>query len=93
MSKVKNIVIVCIVIIFYGAVALALVSSPDVEDYIAAHHWNRGYIVKSGDTLWQIASKLNSSYDIRLVIAAIEKANGIDSFLKVNQKIKLPDIK
>lgn len=48
-------------------------------------------IVKYGDTLWSIASKVNSGRDIREVIYDIQNINGIKSAsIKPGDKIYIP---
>ena len=39
---------------------------------------SRTYVVRSGDTLWSIATRFEPSEDPRVVVAAIASANGVD---------------
>lgn len=52
------------------------------------------YMVRPGDTLWDIASNLDSKMDIRELIFIIEKINNIDSsdYLQIGQSIQLPQL-
>jgi nucleoid-associated protein YgaU len=38
----------------------------------------RTYVIRSGDTLWSIATRFEPSEDPRVVVAAIASANGLD---------------
>ena len=48
-------------------------------------------MVKRGDTLWEIAEAINSDLDPRLMVAAIKKVNEIETMIRVNQKIVIPE--
>jgi len=76
---------------FLLAFAILCFSQPGLDDYIELQDWERVHFVNRGETLWEIACELSDNdYDIRLVVAAIKEVNGIDSLLKVNQKLILP---
>ena len=69
----------------------AILAQTGPNDIIEAHSWNEVYVVKRGDTLWEIAEEINSDLDPRLIVAAIKKVNEIDTMIRVNQKIVIPE--
>jgi nucleoid-associated protein YgaU len=69
----------------------AILAQTGPDDIIEAHSWNEVYVVKRGDTLWEIAEEINFDLDPRLMVAAIKKVNEIDTMIRVNQKIMLPE--
>ena len=53
----------------------------------------RTYVVRSGDTLWSIASRFEPSTDPRIVIDAITSANGVDpGALMPGQQLSIPSV-
>jgi nucleoid-associated protein YgaU len=67
-------VVVGLGLIGSGQVASALGSSGGTARRVVA----RTYLVREGDTLWAIASRLAPSQDPRPVIQAIQDANHVD---------------
>jgi nucleoid-associated protein YgaU len=61
------------------------------DDIIDSYRWKEVYVVKRGDTLWEIAEEINSDLDPRLMVAAIKKVNEIETMIRVNQKIVIPE--
>jgi Tfp pilus assembly protein FimV len=52
---------------------------------------SRTYVVRPGDTLWSIATRLEPSTDPRVVIDAITSANGVDpGALVPGQQLSIP---
>jgi len=58
-----------------GQVASALGSHGDAVQRVS----QRTYVVRQGDTLWAIASRIAPAGDPRPVIQAIQDANGVDA--------------
>ena len=58
-----------------GQVASALGSHGDGVQRVS----QRTYVVRQGDTLWAIASRIAPAGDPRPVIQAIQDANGVDA--------------
>jgi Tfp pilus assembly protein FimV len=53
----------------------------------------RTYVVRSGDTLWSIATRLEPSTDPRVVIDAITSANGVEpGALVPGQQLSIPSV-
>ena len=53
----------------------------------------RTYVVRPGDTLWSIATRLEPSTDPRLVIDAITSANGVDpGALVPGRQLSIPSV-
>ena len=69
----------------------AILAQTGPDDIIDSYSWNEVYVVKRGDTLWEIAEEINSDLDPRLIVAAIKKVNEIDTMIRVNQKIVIPE--
>lgn len=52
---------------------------------------DRSVVVRSGDTLWSIASDLGGDGDVRAVIDEIQRLNGLDDgHLQPGQELRLP---
>jgi nucleoid-associated protein YgaU len=52
---------------------------------------DRSVVVRSGDTLWSIASDLGGNGDVRAVIDEIQRLNGLDGgHLQPGQELRLP---
>lgn len=49
------------------------------------------YAVKSGDTLWGIASAYGGDYDPRDIINDIEQKNGCDAYICVGDVLLVPE--
>jgi len=79
---------VLMAVMFLTAAILAQIGPDDIID---SYSWNEVYVVKRGDTLWEIAEGINSDLDPRLIVAAIKKVNEIDTMIRVNQKIVIPE--
>ncbi|MFW5961880.1 MAG: LysM peptidoglycan-binding domain-containing protein [bacterium] len=81
-----------LILVFILGLAFIIFDSalPDLDGYLQSEIWEREYFVSKGETLWDIAEKINGDKDIRLVIAAIKEVNEIDSLLQINQKLILP---
>ena len=66
-------------------VGLGLIGTGQVASALGSHGGgaqrvsDRTYVVRQGDTLWAIASRLAPDRDPRPVIAAIQEANGVDA--------------
>jgi LysM repeat protein len=60
---------------------VGLLSGP-VANAVSVHGGEAGpgrtYVIRSGDTLWSIATRFEPSEDPRVVVAAIASANGLD---------------
>jgi len=69
----------------------AILAQTGPDDIIDSYSWNEVYVIKRGDTLWEIAEEINSDLDPRLIVAAIKKVNEIETMIRVNQKIMIPD--
>ncbi|TDP94673.1 LysM domain-containing protein [Halanaerobium saccharolyticum] len=69
----------------------AILAQTGPDDIIDSYSWNEVYVVNQGDTLWEIAEEINSDLDPRLIVAAIKKVNEIDTMIRVNQKIVIPE--
>jgi len=69
----------------------AILAQTGPDDIIDIYSWNEVYVVKRGDTLWEIAEEINSDFDPRLIVAAIKQVNEIETMIRVNQKIVLPE--
>jgi LysM repeat protein len=69
----------------------AILAQTGPDDIIKSHSWNNVYVVQRGDTLWEIAEEINPDLDPRLIVAAIKKVNEIDTMIRVNQKIVIPE--
>ena len=53
----------------------------------------RTYVVRSGDTLWSIATRFEPSTDPRVVIDAITSANGVDpGALVPGRQLSIPPV-
>jgi Tfp pilus assembly protein FimV len=53
----------------------------------------RTYVVRSGDTLWSIATRFEPSTDPRVVIEAITSANGVDpGALVPGRQLSIPPV-
>ena len=53
----------------------------------------RTYVVRPGDTLWSIATRLDPSIDPRVVVDAITSANGVDpGALVPGQQLSIPSV-
>ncbi len=68
-------VVVGLGLIGTGQVASALGSHGDAVQRVS----QRTYVVRQGDTLWAIASRIAPAGDPRPVIQAIQDANGVDA--------------
>ena len=68
-------VVVGLGLIGTGQVASALGSHGDGVQRVS----QRTYVVREGDTLWAIASRITPAGDPRPVIQAIQEANGVDA--------------
>ena len=68
-------VVVGLGLIGTGQVASALGSHGDGVQRVS----QRTYVVREGDTLWAIASRIAPAGDPRPVIQAIQEANGVDA--------------
>ena len=54
---------------------------------------SRTYVVRPGDTLWSIATRLAPSTDPRIVIEAITSANGLDpAALVPGHELSVPSV-
>ena len=69
----------------------AILAQTGPDDIIDSYSWNEVYVVKRGDTLWEIAEEINSDLDPRLIVAAIKRVNEIETMIRVNQKIVIPE--
>ena len=69
----------------------AILAQTGPDDIIDSYRWKEVYVVKRGDTLWEIAEEINSDLDPRLMVAAIKKVNEIETMIRVNQKIVIPE--
>ena len=69
----------------------AILAQRGPDDIIDSYRWKEVYVVKRGDTLWEIAEEINSDLDPRLMVAAIKKVNEIETMIRVNQKIVIPE--
>jgi len=88
----KLLELMTIVILFSSMFVVLHISLPDVDEYVDSRSWVKVYSVSQGETLWDIAEEINTGeHDTRLIIAAIKKVNGIESMLKANQKLILPN--
>ena len=53
----------------------------------------RTYVVRPGDTLWSIATRVEPSTDPRVVVDAIGSANGVDpGALVPGQQLAIPSV-
>lgn len=53
----------------------------------------RTYVVRSGDTLWSIATRFEPSTDPRVVVDAITSANAVDpGALVPGQQLSIPSV-
>jgi hypothetical protein len=87
----KIISVFLVAAVFVLVFAVFCFSQPGLDEYIELHDWNRIHSVERGETLWGIARELSGNeYDIRLVVAAIKEVNGIDTVIRINQKLILP---
>ena len=88
----KTIPIILSIILLVLTFVLADLKQPSLEGYVKSKSWEREYNIKKGETLWSIAEDINTNQeDPRLIILAIKEVNEIDSFIKENQKIILPN--
>ena len=56
-------------------------------------HPSKTYVVKTGDTLWSIATRLAPSTDPRVVVEAIATANGVDpGALVPGRQLSIPSV-
>ena len=69
----------------------AILAQRGPDDIIDSYRWKEVYVVKRGDTLWEIAEEINSDLDPRLIVTAIKKVNEIETMIRVNQKIVIPE--
>jgi nucleoid-associated protein YgaU len=54
---------------------------------------SRTYVVRSGDTLWSIATRFEPATDPRVVVDAIASANGVDpGALVPGQRLSIPSL-
>lgn len=54
---------------------------------------SRTYVVRPGDTLWSIATRLAPSTDPRLMVDAITSTNGLDPAVLVpGQELSIPSV-
>jgi LysM repeat protein len=54
---------------------------------------SRTYVVRSGDTLWSIATRFAPSTDPRLTVDAITSTNGLDpAALVPGQELSIPSV-
>ena len=83
--------IVLIWFLFLGVLGLALeAQSPELKD-----NPTRTVTVKEGQTLWSIASSINSEgrYNTNYLVSVIEDINDLDSaIINPGQKLKVPKI-
>ncbi len=55
---------------------------------------SRTYVVRPGDTLWSIATRLAPATDPRIVVDAITSANGLDpAALVPGQQLSIPSVR
>lgn len=82
--------------IIFACLLLALVSGGWLafrgpSRSVIVPHTVKVYVVKTGDTLWGIASKNNpNKKDVREVVYAIEQHNGITPLVHTGQSIEIP---
>lgn len=85
-----------VVAVLVAAGVAGLVSGPVAEAVSAADEGGgaaRTHVVRSGDTLWSIATRLEPSEDPRLVVDAIATANRLDpASLVPGQELRIPSI-
>ena len=65
-------------------------SVPGPTDPAASQAVSRSYVVRTGDTLWSIASVVAPSHDPRRVIADLEQLNGPLGSLTPGQVLAIP---
>ncbi len=54
---------------------------------------SRTHVVRSGDTLWSIATRFEPATDPRIVVDAIASANGVDpGALVPGQRLTIPSL-
>ena len=80
-----------------AAAGLAAVLSGPVANAVgvsaAPARASRTYVVRAGDTLWSIATRLAPSTDPRVVVDAIATANGVDpGALVPGQQLSIPSV-
>ncbi len=81
-----------------AAAGLAAVLSGPVANAVGVGgapeaHASRTYVVRAGDTLWSIATRLAPSTDPRVVVDAIASANDVDpGALVPGQQLSLPSV-
>lgn len=84
----RFILISMIVIIFLSYGIFSMISNVSVEGKTQSHN---SIIVKQGDTLWSIASNIDSNRDIRAIIHDIHDMNDMsDSILYPGEKLYIP---
>ena len=88
----KTIPIILSIILLVLTFVLADLKQPSLKGYVKSKSWEKEYHIKKGETLWSIAEDIRTNQeDLRLIILAIKEVNEIDSFIKENQKIVLPN--
>jgi Tfp pilus assembly protein FimV len=81
-----------------AAAGLAAVLSGPVANAVGVGgtpeaHPSRTYVVRTGDTLWSIATRLAPSTDPRVVVDAIASTNGVDpGALVPGQQLSIPAV-
>jgi len=88
----KNLVAIITVIVVFAAIGYAFSTIPTVSDIIEDAEWSETVTVRSGETLWSIARRLNKNgkYDTRLIVNAIEEVNDTDPIIRPGQELIIP---
>lgn len=77
-------VIMVTIVISFSALAAAVNGADTCDKYISV-------VVKSGDTLWDLAKEYRSSGDLRQYIREVEKINNLkDSLIYEGDVLKMP---
>lgn len=85
---------IMLTIIFFTVIIYSIIVLNSTNHAESKNINNESVIVKSGDTLWSIASNINSNRDIREIIYDIENINNLaTSNIKPGDKILIPSYK
>ena len=65
----------------------------DVSSSVGVYEQFETHTVLAGETLWDIASSIAGSHDVRDVVAEIQRLNGLStSALQAGQQLALPNL-